>query len=98
MNSTYYAVLIALSAVSLCSALGPFLSTSPHTLNPRLKSSKNKYTPTNAWFENWLLNKGESTIQTYPYQIQAKKDGLCISYSGNLYTLFPNFILHITKP
>lgn len=92
MNFTYCAVLIVLSAVSLCTALGPYPSTSPHTLNPRLKSSKNKYTPTNSWFENWLLNKGESTIQTYPYQIQAKKDGLCISYSGHMVNQ-PRFVL-----
>ena len=63
-------------------SLGPYGTAPPHTVSPRVKSTTNKFTPTNAWFENLLLGKGESPIQTYPYQIKAKHTGLSISYSG----------------
>ena len=74
--------------------LGPYGTAPPHTVSPRVKSTTNKYTPTNAWFENLLLNKGESPVQTYPYQIKAKHSGLSISYSGLTHLInTPNFVL-----
>jgi hypothetical protein len=79
---TFLSYMLIAVSISLSVALGPFPSTVPHTVKPRLKSLRNQYTPTNSWYQNWLLNKGEATIQTYPYQIQARAEGLCISYSG----------------
>ncbi len=74
--------------------LGPYGTAPPHTVNPRVKSTTNKFTPTNLWYENLLLNKGESPIQTYPYQIKAKHGGLSISYSGLTHLInTPNFVL-----
>ncbi len=70
---------------------GPYSRAGPHPVKPRLQSSKS-YTPTNSWYENLLLGKGESAIQTYPYQVKAKQNEFCISYSGKSINQ-ANFIL-----
>jgi len=73
--------LITVITTSVMGTFGPYSSAGPHPVKPRLQSSKS-YNPTNSWYENLLLGKGESAIQTYPYQVKAKQDSFCISYSG----------------
>ena len=79
----FFTSLITISAI-YSAGLGPFPSAPPHTVQPRVKSTANKFTPTNSWFENLLLGKGDNPIQTYPYQIRARQTGLSISYAGKL--------------
>lgn len=91
--------------VSLCSSFGIFPTTVEHNVLPRTVSTLNKYTPTNAWFQNWLVGSGENPIHTYPYIIKASRQGFTICYPSqivnqNAYTLevfLANWILSVRE-
>ena len=78
----YLLITLVLISSTVDASFGPFSSAGQHPVQPRLKSTTKLYTPTNSWYENLLLGKGASAIQTYPYQVKAKQEGFCISYSG----------------
>lgn len=78
-------ILILLCFICLSvKAFGPYSTTVPHTVKPRRSSSTNGYTPTNSWYQNWLLGTGENPIHTYPYLVKANTQGFTICYPSQI--------------
>lgn len=64
--------------------------------NPELWNTSNTPLPTNAWWDNLVLGGGVNTISPLPYLLQAKTQGMEMSYPG--FVTSQNYVLSVFLP